>query len=48
MLRYYLLIPFFVRLRPTPFFDVSFPINNITQIETEWEKMVKKFGLSEG
>ena len=48
MLRYYLMIPFFVRLQSNPFFQVSFPkIKNITQIDTEWEDMIKKFGLCE-
>ena len=48
MLRYYLLIPFFVRLRNRPFFDLSNikpKMENITQLDTDWEEMIKTFGL---
>ena len=50
MLRDYVLIPFFVRLRPRSFLDLSKitpKMVNTTKIETEWEDMIKKFGLCE-
>jgi hypothetical protein len=50
MLRYYLLIPFFVRLRPRSFFDLSNitpKMENTTQLDTDWDEMIKKFGLSD-